>query len=551
MPLNIDVPETKILKPKITILGIGGAGGNAVNNMMQLGLQGVSFAVANTDAQSLENSLCETKLQLGESLTKGLGAGSCPDVGAKSAEESLNEIMAMVSNSNMVFITAGMGGGTGTGAAPIIAKACREQNILTVGVVTKPFHFEGAYRMEVAEKGSEELYNAVDTLIVIPNQNLFHKATEKTTFAEAFNMVDNVLYSGIKAITDLMTMPGLINLDFADIRTIMGNMGKAMMGTGESGGEKRALEAAEAAISNPLLDNASMKGASGVLINISGGLDMTLFEADEAAQRIKDEVDSSANIIFGSTFDKSLEGQIRVSVVATGICGSENKDAKAAKKTKEILFPKTQQIEPKPQVAQPVKETAVNNNNVFIPPAAVEPVNPAEVQAVNTDNNYYRSDSFAAEVEANLTVNNVASANAVNYETQAQFNQAPTTYPQSEQYQQATVAPVAQPNVAETAPAAPQETIANTNVENNDLAQDQSYPSRTSAMEADKLAGKKSLGNLFNFFKESINFNEFSNKEENTGASDNASSNSGLSISDDMLNVPTFMRKNDNQNNNN
>ena len=331
MPLNIDVPETKILKPKITILGIG-AGGNAVNNMMQLGLQGVSFAVANTDAQSLENSLCETKLQLGENLTKGLGAGSCPDVGAKSAEESLNEIMAMVSNSNMVFITAGMGGGTGTGAAPIIAKACREQNILTVGVVTKPFHFEGAYRMEVAEKGSEELYNAVDTLIVIPNQNLFHKATEKTTFAEAFNMVDNVLYSGIKAITDLMTMPGLINLDFADIRTIMGNMGKAMMGTGESGGEKRALEAAEAAISNPLLDNASMKGASGVLINISGGLDMTLFEADEAAQRIKDEVDSSANIIFGSTFDKSLEGQIRVSVVATGICGSENKDAKSAQK---------------------------------------------------------------------------------------------------------------------------------------------------------------------------------------------------------------------------
>jgi cell division protein FtsZ len=550
MPLNINVPETKILKPKITILGIGGAGGNAVNNMMQLGLQGVSFAVANTDAQSLENSFCETKIQLGENLTKGLGAGSCPEVGAKSAEESLSDIMSVVSSSNMVFITAGMGGGTGTGAAPIIAKACREQNILTVGVVTKPFHFEGAYRMEAAEKGAEELYNSVDTLIVIPNQNLFHKATEKTTFAEAFNMVDNVLYSGIKAITDLMTMPGLINLDFADIRTIMGNMGKAMMGTGESGGEKRALEAAEAAISNPLLDNASMKGASGVLINISGGLDMTLFEADEAAQRIKDEVDSSANIIFGSTFDKSLDGQIRVSVVATGICGSENKDAKNAQKPKQILFPKTQQAQVKNTNVTHIKEPAVSNN-VFIPPAPVEPVNPVEVQAVNADNNYYRSDNYAAEVEANLGVNSNTST-AVNIGNKIQYNQANLGYTQNTQYQQTDVNTAVNIKTNETESVVNNSNAANTNFGDEVLNNHSAHPSRTSAMEADKLAGKKSLGNLFNFFKESINFNEFSTKEDSFGSevSENANSNSGLSISDDMLNVPTFMRKNDNKNNN-
>ncbi|MBT4922260.1 MAG: cell division protein FtsZ [Rickettsiales bacterium] len=537
MSLNIDVPETKILKPKITVLGIGGAGGNAVNNMMSLGLQGVNFAVANTDAQSLENSLCETKLQLGESLTRGLGAGSCPDVGAKSAEESLNNIMSMISNSNMVFITAGMGGGTGTGAAPIIAKACREQNILTVGVVTKPFHFEGAYRMDIAEKGVEELYRSVDTLIVIPNQNLFHKATEKTTFAEAFNMVDNVLYSGIKAITDLMTMPGLINLDFADIRTIMGSMGKAMMGTGEADGEKRALEASEAAISNPLLDSASMKGASGVLINISGGLDMTLFEADEAAQRIKDEVDSSANIIFGSTFDKSLEGKIRVSVVATGICNNENRDGKS--QNKEILFPK---------VASLTKEPAISNN-VFIPPAAIEPVSMLEVATKPVDMHMYREETYAAEVEANLGVENISLNQVNNMETaQQQYARTPPV-PAQPQFQQQ---PVDENNVGTTSNnirmnTAPLASPLAANV--NNFAHS-GYSARSNAVEADKLASKKSLGNLFNFFKESINFNEFSNKEEGEAGNitvNDQNNKSGLSISDDMLNVPTFMRKNDDQ----
>ncbi|MFD2235792.1 cell division protein FtsZ, partial [Phaeospirillum tilakii] len=311
------------LKPRITVIGVGGAGGNAVNNMIQARLEGVEFIVANTDAQSLGQSRTERRIQLGTQVTQGLGAGSRPDVGRAAAEESIEDILTQITGTNMVFITAGMGGGTGTGAAPVIARAAREQGILTVGVVTKPFHFEGAHRMRTAEQGIEEMQQYVDTLIIIPNQNLFRVATERTTFADAFKMADDVLYSGVRGVTDLMIMPGLINLDFADIRTVMSEMGKAMMGTGEAEGDKRAIDAAEAAISNPLLDDTSMKGAKGVLINITGGLDMTLFEVDEAANRIRDEVDPEANIIFGSTFDEKLNGQIRVSVVATGIA-SEN-----------------------------------------------------------------------------------------------------------------------------------------------------------------------------------------------------------------------------------
>ncbi|MCB1782427.1 MAG: cell division protein FtsZ [Alphaproteobacteria bacterium] len=307
------------LTPKIAVLGIGGAGGNAVNNMISSNLEGCEFVVCNTDAQALNNSLSENKIQLGEHVTGGLGAGSVPQVGQAAAEESLEEVLRHVEGANMAFITAGMGGGTGTGAAPVIAKACREQGILTVGVVTKPFHFEGAHRMEQAEKGIQELQQYVDTLIVIPNQNLFRIANEKTTFAEAFKMADSVLQSGVRGVTDLMVRPGLVNLDFADIRTAMLQMGKAMMGTGEASGEKRAIEAAESAINNPLLDDVSMKGAQGVIINVTGGYDMTLFEADEACNRIRDEVDPNANIIFGATFDDSMEGIMRVSIVATGI----------------------------------------------------------------------------------------------------------------------------------------------------------------------------------------------------------------------------------------
>lgn len=321
--IRIQTPEVQKLSPKITVVGVGGAGGNAVNNMISSGLEGCEFLVCNTDAQALEGSLCDSKIQLGAHVTGGLGAGAKPEIGEKAAHESLDEVMQYLEGSNMAFITAGMGGGTGTGAAPVIAKACRDNGILTVGVVTKPFHFEGTHRMRQAEAGIEEMQDYVDTLIVIPNQNLFRVANEKTTFAEAFKMADGVLQSGVRGVTDLMVMPGLINLDFADIRSAMIEMGKAMMGTGEAEGERRATEAAEAAINNPLLDDVSMKGARGVIINVTGGHDMTLFEVDEACNRIRDEVDPNANIIFGSTFDDKLEGSMRVSVVATGIDAGE------------------------------------------------------------------------------------------------------------------------------------------------------------------------------------------------------------------------------------
>ena len=313
--------------PKIIVVGVGGAGGNAVNNMIRSNLEGVIFFAANTDAQALKQSLVEPsqRIQLGLSVTQGLGAGSKPEIGRSAAEESSEEILKDIQGANMIFIAAGMGGGTGTGAAPVIAKIAKEAGILTIGVVTKPFSFEGPNRTKIAEEGIRELQQYVDTLIVIPNQNLFRLANESTTLADAFKMADNVLYSGVRGITDLMIMPGLINLDFADIRAVMSEMGKAMMGTGEADGERRALDAAEAAISNPLLDDVSLKGAKGILINIMGGYDMTLYEVDEAANKIREEVDKEANIIFGSIFDERLNGKIRVSVVATGI-GPQTED---------------------------------------------------------------------------------------------------------------------------------------------------------------------------------------------------------------------------------
>lgn len=316
-------------KPRITVVGVGGGGGNAVNNMIRSQLEGVEFVVMNTDYQALSQSLTDVdrRVQLGHELTKGLGAGSAPETGRSSAEESIDDINSQIDGSHMVFIAAGMGGGTGTGAAPIVARAAREKGMLTVGVVTKPFHFEGSHRMRSAEQGIDELQKYVDTLIIIPNQNLFRIANEQTTFADAFRMADDVLYAGVRGVTDLMIMPGLINLDFADVRTVMREMGKAMMGTGEAESEGRAIAAAEAAISNPLLDDVSMKGARGVLINITGGMDMTLYEVDEAANRIREEVDPDANIIFGSTFDERLNGRIRVSVVATGIDAASVKSA--------------------------------------------------------------------------------------------------------------------------------------------------------------------------------------------------------------------------------
>ncbi|HAY50077.1 cell division protein FtsZ [uncultured Thalassospira sp.] len=347
--INFSVPETEEnLKPKITVIGVGGAGGNAVNNMIASELEGCDFVVANTDSQALTQSKATRKMQLGRKITQGLGAGARPDAGSAAAEESIEDIQAQLEGSHMVFITAGMGGGTGTGAAPVIARAAKEAGILTVGVVTKPFHFEGTRRMRTAEQGIEQLQQYVDTLIIIPNQNLFRVANEKTTFADAFQMADDVLRNGVRSITDLMMVPGLVNLDFADIRTVMSEMGKAMMGTGEASGEKRALEAAEAAIANPLLEDASMKGARAVLINITGGMDMALYEVDEAANRIREEVASEANIIFGSTFDPTIEGALRVSVVATGIDAEEVRRPQPT--TVSVAQPKAAQPAEKPSM---------------------------------------------------------------------------------------------------------------------------------------------------------------------------------------------------------
>ena len=319
MAIKLDLHADEELKPKIAVFGVGGGGVNAINNMVSSNLEGVDFFAANTDMQALEGCLAQHKVKLGVGATKGLGAGSDPEIGRIAAEEAVDEILEVIDGYNMIFITAGMGGGTGTGAAPVVAKLARERGILTIGVATKPFYFEGARRTKIAEIGLDVLQDNVDTLIIIPNQNLFRLANEKTTFADAFKMVDSVLHQAVRGVTDLLTNPGLINLDFADIKAVMNEKGKAMMGTGEASEENRAVKAAEAAISNPLLDHSSMKGARGVLINITGGMDMTLFEVDEVANRIKEEVDDEANIIFGSAFNPDLEGKIRVSVVATGI----------------------------------------------------------------------------------------------------------------------------------------------------------------------------------------------------------------------------------------
>jgi cell division protein FtsZ len=369
--MKLYAPQTTELKPRIVVFGVGGAGGNAVNNMIEAGLEGVEFVVANTDAQQLQFAKTERRIQLGVQVTQGLGAGAHPEVGISAAEESTPEIGEHLDGAHMVFITAGMGGGTGTGAAPIIAKCARERGILTVGVVTKPFHFEGRHRMRLADAGIAELQRYVDTLIVIPNQNLFRVANERTTFAEAFGMADQVLHSGVRSITDLMVLPGLINLDFADVRTVMTEMGKAMMGTGEASGDDRALMAAQNAIQNPLLDEVSLKGAKAVLVNVTGGLDMTLLEVDEAANAITDQVDPEANVIFGAAFDPALEGSIRVSVVATGMDGASIAAIEPQRTMRVNATAKPLIVEQAPAAPAPVAET-------FAQPVAYEPARAAE-----------------------------------------------------------------------------------------------------------------------------------------------------------------------------
>ncbi|HET9903344.1 MAG TPA: cell division protein FtsZ [Xanthobacteraceae bacterium] len=392
MTINLKMPDVRELKPRITVFGVGGAGGNAVNNMISAGLQGVDFVVANTDAQALSLSKAERLIQMGVQVTEGLGAGSQPEVGRAAAEEVIDEIRDHLAGAHMVFVTAGMGGGTGTGAAPVVANAAKELGILTVGVVTKPFHFEGVRRMRIAENGITELQKAVDTLIIIPNQNLFRVANEKTTFADAFAMADQVLYSGVACITDLMVKEGLINLDFADVRAVMREMGKAMMGTGEASGEKRALRSAEAAISNPLIDDVSMKGARGLLVSITGGHDLTLYEVDEAATRIREEVDADANIIVGATFDESLEGIIRVSVVATGIDVAPP-----------VAAPEPVQTQrPRPAVSRPIERPA-RMEAAPAPEARPQPAAPVE-DRTPTDAQY---DELAAAIE-DVTIRPIA-----------------------------------------------------------------------------------------------------------------------------------------------
>lgn len=424
MALNLTMPEREELKPRITVFGVGGAGGNAVNNMIEKELEGVEFVVANTDAQALQHSNAASKIQIGVKVTEGLGAGARPSVGAAAAEESIEQIVDHLAGAHMCFITAGMGGGTGTGAAPIIAQAARELGVLTVGVVTKPFQFEGAKRMRQADEGVEALQKMVDTLIIIPNQNLFRLANEKTTFTDAFSMADDVLYQGVKGVTDLMVRPGLINLDFADVRAVMDEMGKAMMGTGEAEGEDRAIQAAEKAIANPLLDEMSLAGAKGVLINITGGDDLTLFELDEAANRIREEVDPEANIIVGSTMDPSLGGKMRVSVVATGI------DAAISA---EVPTPRRRLSEP-------------------LAPAAAEPVAAAPQQQ-------QPAPAFEAPVQPSLDVFDSHSA-AMQSRTEEAYDAvdevpAPAYQPRAEQvYQPSMHEPEAESYVAPRAPAA-------------------------------------------------------------------------------------------------
>jgi cell division protein FtsZ len=379
------------LKPRIVVFGVGGAGGNAVNNMIETGLEGCEFVCANTDAQQLQFAKTDKRIQLGVAITQGLGAGAHPEVGMSAAEESTPEVVEHLEGAHMVFITAGMGGGTGTGAAPIIARCARERGILTVGVVTKPFQFEGRHRMRMAEAGIAELQRHVDTLIIIPNQNLFRIANEKTTFADAFAMADQVLHSGVRSITDLMVLPGLINLDFADVRTVMSEMGKAMMGTGEATGEDRALMAAQNAIQNPLLDEVSLKGAKAVLVNVTGGYDMTLLEVDEAANAISAEVDDDANIIFGAAFDPELEGKIRVAVVATGMEGS-SQQATDPRRSAGAAFGQARAPQSMPQPApqsapQHLRPAAYTPVPEFVPQPAPEPqpvaaAEPAPVQPV-------------------------------------------------------------------------------------------------------------------------------------------------------------------------
>ena len=432
MTLNLSLPGHDELKPRITVFGVGGAGGNAVNNMIEQELDGTEFVVANTDAQALQQSRASAKIQMGLKVTEGLGAGARATVGAAAAEESIEQIVDHLAGAHMCFITAGMGGGTGTGAAPIIAQAARELGVLTVGVVTKPFQFEGAKRMKQAEEGVEALQKVVDTLIIIPNQNLFRLANENTTFTEAFALADDVLYQGVKGVTDLMVRPGLINLDFADVRAVMDEMGKAMMGTGEAEGENRAIQAAEKAIANPLLDEISLEGAKGVLINITGGYDLTLFELDEAANKIREKVDGDANIIVGSTLDTSMEGKMRVSVVATGI-DAIAKELETPVPRRSMAAPLAPVVEAAPAVEEPQQEmpAAVAATAEPAPQAAVDDLPPPAYTP--------RAEPAMTEADNFVAPRSVSSPGTPSPEALARLQAAVSRVPNAQSPQQAAV----------------------------------------------------------------------------------------------------------------
>ena len=432
MTLNLSLPGHDELKPRITVFGVGGAGGNAVNNMIEQELDGTEFVVANTDAQALQQSRASAKIQMGLKVTEGLGAGARATVGAAAAEESIEQIVDHLAGAHMCFITAGMGGGTGTGAAPIIAQAARELGVLTVGVVTKPFQFEGAKRMKQAEEGVEALQKVVDTLIIIPNQNLFRLANENTTFTEAFALADDVLYQGVKGVTELMVRPGLINLDFADVRAVMDEMGKAMMGTGEAEGENRAIQAAEKAIANPLLDEISLEGAKGVLINITGGYDLTLFELDEAANKIREKVDGDANIIVGSTLDTSMEGKMRVSVVATGI-DAIAKELETPVPRRSMAAPLAPVVEAAPAVEEPQQEmpAAVAATAEPAPQAAVDDLPPPAYTP--------RAEPAMTEADNFVAPRSVSSPGTPSPEALARLQAAVSRVPNAQSPQQAAV----------------------------------------------------------------------------------------------------------------
>ena len=539
MTINISVPndDDNDLKPRISVIGIGGAGGNAVNNMIRSNLEGVEFIVTNTDAQALKQSLADRTIQLGHGVTQGLGAGSRPEVGRAAAEEAIADIMNNLHESNMVFITAGMGGGTGSGAAPVIAQSARENGILTVGVVTKPFHFEGQHRMRIADQAIEELTQYVDTLIIIPNQNLFRVANEKTTFADAFNMADDVLHSGVRGVTDLMIMPGLINLDFADIRTVMSEMGKAMMGTGESSGEKRAIDAAEAAINNPLLEDTTMKGARGVLINITGGMDMTLFEVDEAANRIREEVDPEANIIFGSTFDETMEGTMRVSVVATGIAA----EGIVQKRPPLTVVPTRAKAAPVKPAADPAVAT------VMTPGAPVEDIPPisATINAVHVAGNTLVIGDADLDNAALTTRGQATTA-------QATTAQADSTHAKHELPDPAAMEPKADDAFIAPPPAVPEAKAQNepdpfraadmANAGHREDSNSEKIPSlftRMTGMVGKKLPQTTPEANPQRF----VDVNATEPKQARLGALDNSERVALTRQDDDLMDIPAFLRR--------